>query len=507
MIITLAAGLAVVFVWTTLVTGLGLAQFDKGQGGNTNRAWVPVRRWDIMTAGASGQYGTIAKEIRLWSAITGLLGFAAAVTAYFLEGPDATGLIAAAAYSFTGAFVLLNVVARILLLLQGAVVVRAAYASKAWLIVLFFLPVVWLWHFASQKADAGSAAAQAAFAPPAQFGGFRPGPVGPAGSMGHPMSPPPVTGQVPQQPQPQQPHPQQPAQPWRAPAPQSGPPPQPQAGPNPANNPYLGTPMVQQPMSGTPVGAAQPMGGPEALPPGNPQPPAHQFPPPPAPTSPSAGLTPAGIPAVWAPLSMASPPAPLLQGETEQYTENTTNPPSAPSADLEDGSTRNFVDSWLPPAQETAPASSSQPEVPEAEDEADQTVLSADVVLDESTVLSPRVPQAMPFVLTVVGGDEYELPASGEVEIGRDSRRNGAVPGFLSIKDPTRTLSKSHARLRRDGDRWFVTDLNSTNGTSLRDVAGVVVDLVPGQEREVVGIIQLGDLDAEIRPGNEWQAR
>lgn len=70
---------------------------------------------------------------------------------------------------------------------------------------------------------------------------------------------------------------------------------------------------------------------------------------------------------------------------------------------------------------------------------------------------------------------------------------------MIFVQDPTRTLSKKHVRLRRDGDNWFITDLRSTNGTSLRDEDGNVVDLLPGEEAEVKGVIQLGDLDVEVR--------
>lgn len=118
---------------------------------------------------------------------------------------------------------------------------------------------------------------------------------------------------------------------------------------------------------------------------------------------------------------------------------------------------------------------------------------------DEHTVLSLREPRGKTFRLAVVGGEEYELPSEGTVEVGRASRGKAASPGVIFVQDPTRTLSKKHVRLRRDGDNWFITDLRSTNGTSLRDEDGNVVDLLPGEEAEVKGVIQLGDLDVEVR--------
>ena len=33
------------------------------------------------------------------------------------------------------------------------------------------------------------------------------------------------------------------------------------------------------------------------------------------------------------------------------------------------------------------------------------------------------------------------------------------------LQDPDKTLSRHHAELRREGDRWFYLDLNSANGS------------------------------------------
>lgn len=126
----------------------------------------------------------------------------------------------------------------------------------------------------------------------------------------------------------------------------------------------------------------------------------------------------------------------------------------------------------------------------------DATVMSP--VDDDATVISARV-RAPQWVLAVVGGAEYPLPAVGSVDLGRASRGRSRAEGHLYLKDPTRTMSKTHARLRREGESWFVTDLFSTNGTAVRARDGRRTILTAGEEIAVEGTLELGDLEAELR--------
>jgi hypothetical protein len=59
---------------------------------------------------------------------------------------------------------------------------------------------------------------------------------------------------------------------------------------------------------------------------------------------------------------------------------------------------------------------------------------------------------------------------SGDVVIlGRNPVADPAHPRaqLLAIADPTRTVSKTHARLERRGEVWRIVDLGSTNGTQV----------------------------------------
>ncbi|MGQ9832648.1 MAG: FHA domain-containing protein [Candidatus Villigracilaceae bacterium] len=63
--------------------------------------------------------------------------------------------------------------------------------------------------------------------------------------------------------------------------------------------------------------------------------------------------------------------------------------------------------------------------------------------------------------LTDPNGQEHPLPMNGAI-IGR------AVECDIIIA--SKSVSRKHSRLHRQGRRWFVDDLGSTNGTYLNNV-------------------------------------
>ncbi len=152
---------------------------------------------------------------------------------------------------------------------------------------------------------------------------------------------------------------------------------------------------------------------------------------------------------------------------------------------------------WSGPIPVAAPADAA----PETDDDYDDATIMSPVD-DDATVLSSRR-AATRWVLATLDGATYELPAQGAVEIGRASRGRVDAPGRLFITDPTRTMSKSHVRLRREGDDWFVTDLQSTNGTAKRPSEGMRTVLAPGEEVPVDGVLELGDLEVRVRRADE----
>ncbi len=80
------------------------------------------------------------------------------------------------------------------------------------------------------------------------------------------------------------------------------------------------------------------------------------------------------------------------------------------------------------------------------------------------------------------------------VLIGRKVTPEGGAQA-ISVIDSTRTISKRHAKLEHADGKWFIEDLDSTNG---------IVLLIDGGEVEVTGRIEvhgrflLGDAELEL---------
>jgi hypothetical protein len=68
-----------------------------------------------------------------------------------------------------------------------------------------------------------------------------------------------------------------------------------------------------------------------------------------------------------------------------------------------------------------------------------------------------------------------------EAELGQADLRVGrASDNEIPLRDPDKTLSRHHAELRREGDRWIYLDLNSANGSWVGERRVTRLELVPG---------------------------
>lgn len=112
---------------------------------------------------------------------------------------------------------------------------------------------------------------------------------------------------------------------------------------------------------------------------------------------------------------------------------------------------------------------------------------------DRTVVVSRRTN----WVLELPDGQTHEL-TSDDIVLGRKPVAVGGSD-VLVVHDATRTLSKSHARLRRTGEVWTVEDLQSTNGVFVYDAAGQHVELAPGEQVEVIERLTIGTLEARLR--------
>lgn len=118
----------------------------------------------------------------------------------------------------------------------------------------------------------------------------------------------------------------------------------------------------------------------------------------------------------------------------------------------------------------------------------------------EDTVFASGAQSKQKWVLDVEGASLFLLPST-DVVVGRKPQSvDGAAT--MTVSDPGRTLSKSHARLFFKNDSWFVQDLGSTNGTALHfgDSADFREQvLTPGDVFEIAESFRLGTLKVRIR--------
>ena len=91
-----------------------------------------------------------------------------------------------------------------------------------------------------------------------------------------------------------------------------------------------------------------------------------------------------------------------------------------------------------------------------------------------------------------------------------DLRVGRASDNEIALQDPDKTLSRHHAELRREGDRWVYLDLNSANGSWVGEHRVMRQELLPGI------VVTLGDyhltmtrvdasLDETAAPGDATQ--
>ncbi|WP_025159496.1 FHA domain-containing protein, partial [Leifsonia aquatica] len=135
------------------------------------------------------------------------------------------------------------------------------------------------------------------------------------------------------------------------------------------------------------------------------------------------------------------------------------------------------------------PAVPVDPADPEGPDEAD----------DAAETIVVHRPAVTTWVLLTDDGERFPLEAD-IVVLGR--RPSGDEPGvqYLAIPDTTRTLSKQHACLTRDGDGWTVADLDSTNGVFLEQ-DGRERRVAAGGSTELVGRLLLGSVGLRLERG------
>lgn len=156
-------------------------------------------------------------------------------------------------------------------------------------------------------------------------------------------------------------------------------------------------------------------------------------------------------------------------------------------------STANTASAPNAAAAATAAAAASAVAASAAADDATSTAAdsaSHDEELDRTVVVVRRTR----WGLELPDGEVLEL-LSDDVVLGRKPEAPEGA-SVLQIVDPTRTMSKTHARLRRDGEDWTIEDLQSTNGVAVIDDAGQATQIeasraVPATPRLVIGTLEV----------------
>ncbi len=110
---------------------------------------------------------------------------------------------------------------------------------------------------------------------------------------------------------------------------------------------------------------------------------------------------------------------------------------------------------------------------------------------EDRTILLGRTEQA-PWLLVLDTGERIAVPADSVVLGRKPALLVQSVPG-VTIPDVTKTLSKVHARLDRSGESWVLTDLGSTNGSSVIGAGGGERRLPSGGSEPVRGRFLLGE--------------
>ncbi|MDR7113596.1 hypothetical protein J2X03_003496 [Microbacterium trichothecenolyticum] len=135
-------------------------------------------------------------------------------------------------------------------------------------------------------------------------------------------------------------------------------------------------------------------------------------------------------------------------------------------------------------ARSSVSAFHSKPEIPDEQDILEETIIARRKRTDWALVPPTGEPVALSSEIVILGRRPAADPDHPSAQL-------------VSIQDGT--VSKTHARLRLRDDKWYVTDLDSTNGVLFATVMGTEVEAPPGEEVEAGDRFLLGDAEVRLR--------
>jgi hypothetical protein len=135
-------------------------------------------------------------------------------------------------------------------------------------------------------------------------------------------------------------------------------------------------------------------------------------------------------------------------------------------------------------ARTSVSAFHTKPEIPDEQDVFEETIIARRKRSDWTLVPPTGAPVAL---------------SADVVILGRRPAGDPAFPGAQLVSIQDGTVSKTHARLRLRDDRWYVTDLDSTNGVLFATLMGTEVEAPPGEEVEAGDRFLLGDAEVRLK--------
>jgi hypothetical protein len=158
------------------------------------------------------------------------------------------------------------------------------------------------------------------------------------------------------------------------------------------------------------------------------------------------------------------------------------SPAAAPLPPTDESSTA--AHSSGPGGSTTTPGGAEDPNVDPGEPAPVDDGPETDEDVEETRIVS-RAPEREPFLLHFSTGER--LGVHGSALLGRLPRPDvdEHFDGLLTIRDPGKSVSKTHLELGRDGDDLWVSDRYSGNGTMIRHIDGSIRRCEPGRRYRV----------------------
>lgn len=194
------------------------------------------------------------------------------------------------------------------------------------------------------------------------------------------------------------------------------------------------------------------------------------------------------------------PPEPSVPAVRASDSPWAPSPPAAPASAQAAARATGITGMFAPlPAPAPAPAAAAASPAASPSPAAPAAGGAAGDEDDERTILVPRRP-ATPWSLVLPDGEAF--PLGTDTIVGR---RPLTVEGaeLLTIHDPTRTLSKTHARVRINGSSVTVEDLGSTNGLLLLHDDGRHEEIPPHVPVAATERMLFGTLEVTLRLGGD----